>query len=102
MDNWKTINKVLKYLIYILNYRLHYIRYLVVLEGYNNANWIYDTKDSKSTSEYIFKLREAIMSSKSCKKICIAKYLMELKFITFDNVGEEVGWLWNFLDDISC
>ena len=37
-DHWKAIVKVLKYLRYTCNYGLHYTRYLVVLEGYNDAN----------------------------------------------------------------
>lgn len=35
-------------------YLLHYMRYPVILEGYNNANWIFKTKDPNFTSEFIF------------------------------------------------
>jgi hypothetical protein len=34
----------------------------VILERYNNANWIPDTKNSKSISGYLFILGGAIMS----------------------------------------
>lgn len=55
------INKALRYLRYTLNYGWHYTRYLTVLEGYGNTNWISDTKDSKSTSGYVF-----IMVNEQC------------------------------------
>ena len=56
VDHWKEIIKVLRYLRYTQNYGLHYIRYPTVLEGYSDANWISDMKDTKSTSGYVFTL----------------------------------------------
>ena len=53
-DHWKVIVRVLRYLRYTLNYGLHYTRYPIVLEGFNDANWISDTMDIKSTSGYVF------------------------------------------------
>ena len=53
-DHWKTIIRVLRYLRHTQNYGLHYTKYPAILEGYNDANWISDTKDSKSTSGYVF------------------------------------------------
>nr|GEY77096.1 retrotransposon protein, putative, Ty1-copia subclass [Tanacetum cinerariifolium] len=37
-------------------------RYPVVIEGYNDANWISDIKDSRSTSGYVFTLGWAAIS----------------------------------------
>lgn len=45
-DHWKATVRVLKYLRFTQNYGLYY----------NDANWISDTKDSKSTSGYVFML----------------------------------------------
>ena len=42
-------------------------RYPVVLEGYSDANWISDTKDTKSTSGYVFTIGGAAVSWKSSK-----------------------------------
>ncbi|XVF56242.1 hypothetical protein PTKIN_Ptkin06aG0103100 [Pterospermum kingtungense] len=50
----KAIVRVLRYLRYTHDYGLHYTRYHAVLEGYSDANWIYDIKDSKFTSGYVF------------------------------------------------
>ena len=49
-DHWKAIVKVLRYLRYTHNFGLYYTIYLAILKGYNDANWIFDIKDSKSTS----------------------------------------------------
>ena len=61
-DHWKALIRVLRYLKYTLNYGLHYTRYPAVLEGYSDANWISDTKDSKSRSGYVFTFGGATVS----------------------------------------
>ena len=99
-DHWKAIVRVLRYLKYTKNYGLHYSKYPVVLEGYCDANWIFDTKDSKSTSGYLFTLGSGAVSWKSSKQTCIARSTMESEFIALDKAGEEVEWLCHFLEDI--
>ena len=46
--HWQGIMRVLKYLRFTRDYGLHDTKYLVVLEGYSDANWISNVKDSKS------------------------------------------------------
>ena len=98
-DHWKALVRVLRYLKYTINYGLHYTRYPAVLEGYSDANQIFDTKDTKSTSGYVFSLSDAAISLKSSKKTCLARSTMESKFIALDKAGEEVEWLHHFLED---
>ena len=38
--------RVLKYLRFSCDYGLHYTRYPIVIEGYSDANWISNVKDS--------------------------------------------------------
>ena len=92
--------RVLKYLRFTRDYELHYTRYLVVLEGYSDENWISNVKDSKSYSGYVFILGGATVSWKSSKQTVISKSTMESKFITLDKCGEEAKWLRHFLKDI--
>ncbi|KAK6142511.1 hypothetical protein DH2020_022859 [Rehmannia glutinosa] len=66
-EHWKALTKVLKYLKYTLEYGLYYSRYSVVLEGYSDASWILDSKDSYSTSGYIFIIGGCAVSWKSTK-----------------------------------
>lgn len=101
-DHWKALERVFKYLKYSMDYGLHYTKYPSVLEGYCDANWISDTKDSKSTSGYVFTIGGGAVSWKSSKQTCIARSTMESEFIALDKAGEEAEWLRNFLDDIPC
>ncbi|KAK6143449.1 hypothetical protein DH2020_023797 [Rehmannia glutinosa] len=66
-DHWKCIVRLLRYLRYTRDFGLHYTRYSVVIEGYNDANWISDIKDSKSTSGFVFTLGGATISWKYYK-----------------------------------
>ena len=79
---------------------MHYTQYPAVLEGYSDANWISDTKDTKSTSGYVFTHGGAIVSWKSSKQTCIARSTMESEFIALDKAGEEAEWLHHFLEDM--
>ena len=99
-DHWKTLVRVLRYLKYTLNYGLHYTWYPAILEGYSDANWISETKDTKSTSGFVFTLGGAAVSWKSSKQTCIARSIMELEFIALDKAGEEAEWLRHFLEDM--
>nr|GEW94876.1 zinc finger, CCHC-type [Tanacetum cinerariifolium] len=65
--HWKAITKVLHYLRYSRDYELYYNRHHVVIEGYSDANWTSDIKDSRSTSGYMFTLGGAAKSWKSSK-----------------------------------
>ncbi|KAL6326053.1 hypothetical protein AAG906_000928 [Vitis piasezkii] len=98
--HWQGIIRVLKYLRFTRDYGLHYTRYPAVLEGYSDANWISNVKDSKSHSGYVFTLGGAAVSWKSSKQTVIARSTMESEFIALDKCGEEVEWLRHFLEDI--
>ena len=60
-----------------MNYGILYSGFPAVLEGYIDANWIYDSYEIKSTSGYVF--------------------TMESKFIALECTGQEAKWLRNFL-----
>ena len=66
--HWQGIMRVLKYLRFTCDYGLHYTRYSIVLEGYSDANWLSNVKDSKSHSGYVFTGGEATVSWKSSKQ----------------------------------
>ncbi|KAL0322322.1 UNVERIFIED_CONTAM: Retrovirus-related Pol polyprotein from transposon TNT 1-94 [Sesamum calycinum] len=101
-DHWKGLIRILRYLKYTSNYGLHYTRYPVVLEGYSDANWISDSKNTKPTSGYVFTIGGGAVSWKSSKQTCIARSTMESEFIALDKAREETEWLHNFLEDIPC
>jgi hypothetical protein len=93
INHCEAIKKIIKYLRYTVNYVLHYNSYLAILKRYNDANWISDTWDSKSTNGYVFTLNGTVMSWKSSKQTCIARSMMESEFIAFDKAREETEWI---------
>ncbi|XP_073121997.1 secreted RxLR effector protein 161-like [Henckelia pumila] len=101
-DHWKALMRVLGYLKYTSSYGIKYTKYHAVLEGYCDANWISDTKYSKSTSGYVFTIGGGAVSWRSSKQTCIARSTMESEFIALDKAGEEAEWLRKFLEDIPC
>ncbi|GJR98722.1 pol polyprotein [Tanacetum coccineum] len=64
------------------------------------AHWKAMTRDSRSTSEYVFTLGGAAISWKSSKQTVIAKSTMESEFIALDKSGKEAEWLRQFVEDI--
>ena len=82
--------RVLKCLRFTCDYGLHYTRYPIVLERYNDANCISNVKDSKFQSGYVFTLGRAIVSWKSLKQMVITRSMMKFEFIALDKCGEEV------------
>ncbi|KAG8486327.1 hypothetical protein CXB51_019664 [Gossypium anomalum] len=99
-NHWKTIVRVLRYLRYTRNYRLHYSRDPAVLEGFSDASWISNIQDTKGISGYIFSLEGGVVSWKSSRKMIITRSTMEFEFVALDKSGEEIEWLRNFLKDI--
>jgi hypothetical protein len=77
IDHWKIKKKVFKYLRYTLYYELYYTSYIVVLGGYNDANWISNIKNSKSTSIHVFTLGGVTVLWKSSKQTCITRSMMK-------------------------
>ncbi|GKF50360.1 hypothetical protein Tco_0146827, partial [Tanacetum coccineum] len=55
-QHWQAIQRVRKYLKKTIDFRLAYIGYPSVLEGYTDASWISNTKDNSSTSGWVLLL----------------------------------------------
>ena len=83
-----------------MNYGILYSVFPAMLEGYNDANWIYDSDEIKSKSSYVFTLGGVVVAWKSSKQTLIATSTMESEFIALESVGKETKWLRNFLSGI--
>jgi hypothetical protein len=53
-DHWRVLERVMHYLAGTMDYMIHYTEYPIVLEGYNDANWISDVDELYATSGYVF------------------------------------------------
>ncbi|GJV27234.1 zinc finger, CCHC-type containing protein [Tanacetum coccineum] len=100
-QHWQVIQRVLKYLKKIMDYRLVYSGYPSVLEGCTDASWISNTKDNSSTSGWVFLLGGGAISWASKKQTCITGSIMESKFVALAATGKEAEWLKNLLLEIS-
>ena len=86
--HWQGIMRVLKYLRFTRDYGLHYTRYPIVLEGYSDAKWISNVKDSKSHSGDVFTLGRASSLMEILKINCYCQSKMEYEFIALDKCRE--------------
>jgi hypothetical protein len=56
-DNyWRALERILCYLKGTMSYGIHYTRYPKVLEGFCDANYIFDADELYATSGYVFLL----------------------------------------------
>ena len=66
-DNWNALFRLMKYLRGTMNYGILYSGFPIVLEGYNDSNWISYSNEIKSTSGYLFTLGGGVVAWKSSK-----------------------------------
>ncbi|GJR12471.1 hypothetical protein Tco_0795123 [Tanacetum coccineum] len=88
---------VLKYLKKTMNYKLTYIGYPSVLEGYTDASWISNTRENSLISGWIFLLGGGAISWASKKQTCITGSTMKSKCVALAAAGKEAEWLKNLL-----
>jgi hypothetical protein len=98
--HWSALERVLRYLKGTMSYDIHSTRYLRVLEGYCDANWISDADELYATSGYPFLLGGGAISWKSCKQTILTKSTMEAKLTALDTAGAEAEWLRELLMDL--
>ena len=83
-----------------MDYAIDYGGFLVVLEGYNDATWIFDSDEKKSTSGYVFTLGGGAVTWRSTRQTIIAYQQWNMSFFALEMAGSEVEWLKNFLANI--
>jgi hypothetical protein len=88
------------YLAGTMNYKIHYSRYLAVLEGYSDANWISDVDKLYAKSGYVFTLGGAAVSWRSCKQTILTRSTMVAELASLDTTTMEADWLRELLMDL--
>ena len=61
-DHWDALARLMKYLRCTMDYAIEYNGFLTMLKGYNDANWIFDSYETKCTSGYVFTLRGGVVT----------------------------------------
>lgn len=70
------------------------------MELYIDANYIFDTRNYKSTSGYVFTFGGAAVSWNSSNQTLLARSIMESEFIALEKAAEKAEWIRNFWEDI--
>jgi len=94
-DHWDALARLVKYLRGTMIYVIEYSGFLVVLEEYNDVNWISDSDETKSTNCYVFTLGGGAIRWRSTRQTSIARSTMKFEFITLEMTGSRVEWLKN-------
>nr|KYP73871.1 Retrovirus-related Pol polyprotein from transposon TNT 1-94 [Cajanus cajan] len=97
--HWLTLERLFRYLKGTINYGIHYAYYHVVVKGFSDVNWIFDSDETKSTSGYVFTLTRGAVAWKSAKQT-ISRFTMEAEIIALDTTSSETGFLKNLLYDL--
>ena len=53
-DHWDALVRLMRYMRGNMDYGIEYSGFPAVLEGYSDANWISNSDETKSTSDYVF------------------------------------------------
>ncbi|XP_039020510.1 secreted RxLR effector protein 161-like [Hibiscus syriacus] len=91
-EYWVALRRLLRYLKGMMYWKLEFVCYSAILEGYCDVNWVSNNDEVSSTNEYVFTLGGVAISWKSAKQTYIARSTMESEFIALDLVGQEAEW----------
>ena len=72
------------------------------LLGYTDANWAGDVDTRRSTSGYIFKIADGVVSWRSKKQSTVAKSTTEAEYVALSQATQEAIWLRRLLSDLGC
>jgi hypothetical protein len=90
----------LHYLRGTTSFGIHYSGYPLVLEGYSYSNWISDANETKTTSDYVFKLAGAVVSWRSCKQTVLTMSTTKAELVALEMSTNEAEWLRELLLDL--
>lgn len=102
MKHWKYAKRILRYLKGSMEKGITFNQDLEVkLEEYTDADWAQDREDRKSTSGYIFRIGEAIVSWKSKKQTTVALSTAEAEYIALSYAMREGLYLRSILKELG-
>jgi hypothetical protein len=100
VSRWSALERVFKYLKGIVDYGLHYSFFSTVIKGFSDVNWIFDSKETKSTTRYVFTLCGGAVCWKSVKQTIIIGSILGIKLVTLDAANSKDEWLQKNLIDV--
>ncbi|XP_073426901.1 uncharacterized protein [Dendrobates tinctorius] len=100
--DWNAVKRLLRYLkeTQDVNLKLSATGDLELI-GYVDADWAGDSHDRKSTSGYLFKVGESLISWSSRKQVSVALSSRDAEYVSATYVSQEVNWLRQLMDDLG-
>ncbi|KAG8503933.1 hypothetical protein CXB51_002236 [Gossypium anomalum] len=93
-DHFKAVKRILRYLQGTLDYGLQFTRSSkLLLEGYSDASWRFDTDDHRSTSGFCVFLGGNPISWSSWKQQVVSRSTAEAEYHSLANVTAEIVWI---------
>ena len=103
-DHWLGIKRLLRYIKGTFMYGLKFVAHENDddLLGYADTNWAGDVDTRRSTSGYIFKIADGVVSWRSKKQSTVAKSTTEAEYVALSQATQEAIWLRRLLSDLGC
>lgn len=95
------LKRVLRYVKHTLDYKLVYKCNNNILEGYCDADWGGDLTDRRSTTGYLFKFSDCLISWCSKKQVSVSLSSTESEYVALSMAASEACWLVNLLNDFN-
>ena len=74
-----------------MDYAIEYSGFSIMLEGYNDANRISDSDETKSTSGDVFTLGGGAVTWRSARQTIITRSTMESEFVALEKLRNETN-----------
>lgn len=100
LAHWHAALRVLNYLASTKTLRLR-LGGALTCEGYSDSNWAESLLDRRSTSSYVFKIGEGVISWKLRKQTTISLSSTEAEYKAMSDLCKEALWLRHVLDEIK-
>ena len=99
--HWQAVKRIFRYLQMTKSMKFCFGLDELEIKGFTNADFVGDTNDRKSTSEYVFLFGGTTVSWLSKKQGCVAKYTMEAEYITRSTAVGNAVWIKRFVDSLK-
>lgn len=99
--HWEVALQVLSYLHRSKSKKLVLDGDLSTVNAYSDADWAEDRHERESTTRYMFKLGEEVISWRSRKQQTVSLSNTEAEYMALSDSGREAGWIFHLLSELT-
>jgi hypothetical protein len=104
IEHWKAVKRILRYLKGTVDYGLKYKRKgsnKILFESYCDANWGGDLDDRRSTTGFIVKMNDCLISWKTKRQSTVAKSTTEAEYMSLNHAAQSVMFFRKFANELG-